>query len=88
LKMANDLRKPGRSGLAHVLGLDAARNEHWLQPRLLKNSGPAWCRNILLGFAHGHQLKISSHRQPRADPPNVLTLISSGRRRVQRDGGE
>src|SRR5580692_7980189 len=42
LNIADNLGKRGRSGLALVPGLDAGRNEHWLRPRLLRNSGPAW----------------------------------------------
>src|SRR5712672_3857833 len=45
LNIAGDLGKQGQNAL--VPELDAGRNEHCLGPRLLRNSGPAWCRSFL-----------------------------------------
>src|SRR5260370_41596982 len=44
LNIADDLGEQGHNGLTLVPALDAGRNEHWLRPRLLSKSGPAWCR--------------------------------------------
>jgi len=64
-------------GLALVLGLDPGHNEHWLQPRLLKNSGPAWwCRSILLWLAERHEVKLSWRWQPRLTRRNLLIQIT------------
>ena len=68
LNIANDLGKQARNGLTVVSRPDAERNEHWLRPRLLSNSGPAWCRSLLVWFClrlEIHCIGADSHRLPR-----------------------
>ena len=67
-----------RAATALVPGLDAGRNKHWLRPRLLNNSGPAWCRSFLvLALPAPLRSKYLWRRQPWASPPKRPDQISN-----------
>ena len=70
-----------------VPGLDAGRNKHWLRPRLLNNSGPAWCRSFLLWFCLRPEINNVGADSPSLPAENVLiksNLVYLGRSRVER----
>ena len=74
LNIAGDLGREGQNAL--VPELNAGRNEHWLGPRLMNNSGSAWCRSFWVWFCprqiDQNIMAPAALGQP-AEPPGLIT---------------